>query len=110
MPDWWVPYVNEFVNRVRYLGNWAEFTVSSFGRTKTHNREVGGASSSQHLIWTAADLVPYDGDMAGLAELARETGAFGYVLNEGDHVHVQLFTASSVPAWVFDQVAVETTA
>jgi len=105
VPAWWQPYVQEFVNRVTWLSDYASFTVSSFGRGRSRNAAVGGSPHSQHLLWTAADLVPSDGDMYGLANLARSSGAFGFVLNEGDHVHVQLFSASAIPAWVFDQVA-----
>lgn len=104
LPSWWSANVQEFINRVTFLSNFADFTVSSFGRTRDHNASVGGVSHSQHLLWTAADLVPSDGDMEALAELARETQAFGYVLNEGDHVHVQLARADQIPDWIWSYV------
>jgi hypothetical protein len=106
MPDWWLPYVQSFVSRVQWLSQFSSFQVSSFGRTRSHNASVGGASSSQHLVWTAADLVPeYPDTMETLSQAASDSQAFGYVLNEGDHVHVQLFPASQIPPWVFDAVS-----
>lgn len=107
LPSWWIPYVQSFVSRVQYLyATRLPFGVSSFGRTVSHNAAVGGARHSQHLLWTAADLVPQNGSMEELEREARDSDMFGFVLNEGDHVHVQLFTAGYVPDWVFDQVAI----
>lgn len=107
MPDWWTPYVQSFVQRVTLLGRaTGGIRVTSFLRTISHNREVGGAESSQHLLGIAADLVGPPGlSTAELAGYAKRSGFFGYVLDEGDHVHVQLFPAGAVPQWVFQYVA-----
>lgn len=107
LPVWWQPHVEEFINRVNWLSQWAGFTVSSFGRTVSHNQSVGGVSHSQHLLWTAADLVPvYPDDMDSLEQTAKATQAFGFVLNEGDHVHVQLYEAGQIPDWVWSAVPI----
>jgi hypothetical protein len=106
MPAWWLPYVREFIGRVQTLYNTVPFVVSSFGRTVSHNRAVGGASDSQHLTYTAADLVPTGGwTMDDLEASARESQLFAFVLNEGDHVHVQLFRAGQIPPNYFAAIA-----
>ncbi len=103
-PRWWLPVVSQFVGLLGQLLTQSPSTVSSFIRSRAHNASVGGVSDSQHLIGTAADLVPADGDLDSLEQIARTIG-FGFVLNEGDHVHVQLFPARTVPPEVFDLVA-----
>lgn len=104
MPQWWIPYVYNFVQRVQSLAQLVPFQVTSFVRSRAHNAAVGGVSDSQHLLGTAADLVPTGGTMDDLAAAAAQSGLFGYVLPEGDHVHVQLYPAGMIPAWIFDQV------
>lgn len=105
MPDWWTPYVRDFAQRVYQLSYSFPFQVTSFIRSRSHNYEVGGVSDSQHLLGTAADLVPTSGSLADLADWARGSGLFGFVLLEGDHVHVQLYPGGVIPAWIFDAVA-----
>jgi peptidase M15-like protein len=97
--------VQTFVQKVIQITLVGPVQVTSWGRTRSHNAAVGGEPSSQHLVWTAMDLVPGDGDMVGLESVARTMG-FGFVLNEGTHVHVQLFPAGLLPQWVYDQIAV----
>lgn len=99
-----MPQVRYFANLAAPLFTYGPLSISSFGRTRSHNAAVGGAANSQHLVWTAADLVPLDGDMQGLEYAARQMG-FGFVLNEGDHVHVQLYAAGQIPADVFRAVS-----
>ncbi len=101
VPSWWRPYVARFVETAYPLGTDLEVTVTSWQRTRSRNREVGGADASQHLIATAWDVA--GGDMRVYAARARAAGLV--VIDEGDHVHVQLYTAGVVPSWIFDQVA-----
>jgi hypothetical protein len=102
IPGWWLPYVQDFVGRATQLYQQFPFQVTSFGRTASRNAAVGGAAHSQHLLWTAADLVPNGyGSMSDLEDAANASGLFGYVLNEGNHVHVQLFAANQLPDWLF---------
>ena len=66
-------------------------TVSSWYRTVAHNREVDGAASSQHLIGTAMDVVlPRD----SYALLRSRLRWAQFTLDEGDHLHVQLYRAT----------------
>ena len=104
MPEWWRPYVLRFVSRVQWVASQGGLQVTSWKRSMAHNRAVGGASNSQHLVWTAVDLVPDDGDLLGLERVCRQAG-FGYVLNEGDHIHVQEFPAGVLPPMVFQLLA-----
>lgn len=66
-------------------------------RTPEGNRAVGGVANSRHLSGDAADFVPQGGETLGqlAARLMRQFGgiAGARVINEGDHVHVQL------PGW-----------
>lgn len=66
-------------------------------RTPSGNRAVGGKANSRHLAGDAADFVPQGGEtMAQLAaRLMRQFGGLpgARIINEGDHVHVQL------PGW-----------
>lgn len=64
------------------------FSVTSWGRTPDRNALVGGVQHSQHLAWTAADVVLDD---AGLASsLQRQAERVGLeVIVEPDHIHFQ---------------------
>ncbi len=63
--------------------------------------QVGGQEASQHLIATAWDIA--GPDQYTYAARARKVGLT--VLDEGDHIHVQLFRPGVVPQSVYDQVA-----
>lgn len=102
-PQWWLPVVQQFLQSLVPLFQLGPLSVTSFARTRSHNAAVGGAPSSQHLLGLAVDLVPLDGDMAGLEEAARSFG-YGYVLNEGDHVHIQAYPAGQIPDWIYQSV------
>lgn len=64
-------------------------TITSGYRCPIHNKKVGGKSHSQHLNGQAADVIVRGVSMAHVAEAARRVG-FSFVLNEGDHVHVDV--------------------
>lgn len=100
-PDWWIPYVTVFQRGLGSLQSLSGARVTSYVRSVDHNREVGGDPHSQHLLGIAADLAP---SSYRLVQIAQSMG-FGYVLDEGDHVHVQLFPAGSLPGWLFDWLA-----
>lgn len=83
---------SEFHDRLRaYCGRFAA-SVTSSGRTVTHNRIVGGVERSAHLFWLAADVV-YDHTLEAVAtleeraEIARRLGL--KLIHENDHDHVQ---------------------
>lgn len=102
VPPFWRPAVINFVQRAYPLGIDLDVAITSFQRTVSHNAEVGGHDQSQHLLATAWDIA--GPDMHVYAARAAANGLT--VIDEGDHIHVQLFRAGTVPAWVFDQVAV----
>ncbi len=57
--------------------------VTSWFRSPSKNKSIGGATSSWHMIGWGLDIVPVTGNM----EVALRN-RFPYVLNEGDHLHV----------------------
>ncbi len=84
-----VPFWREM--QARLLAAPGQARVTSWLRTVTHNRAVGGAPESQHLIGTAVDVVPLaPTTWPEIAAALRGVG-FAYVVDEGDHVHAQLF-------------------
>jgi len=101
VPAGWMPYVRLFVQRAYGIGQDLDVAVTSWHRTRSHNREVGGVDASQHLVATAWDVSGPDQDLYA----ARAASSGLVVVDEGDHIHVQLFRAGVLPAWVFDQVA-----
>lgn len=82
-----------FVGRVlNGLPRGGVIALTSWFRTPTENQGVGGDPNSQHLLGLAADFVLVDPMLAvtGLTQQGLTA------LNEGDHLHVQLFTAGQV--------------
>lgn len=63
------------------------------------NAAVGGVPSSAHLRGDAADFVPSQGQSMGelQAEARRYFGPNAKLLNEGDHVHVELPGFGAIP-------------
>jgi|SRR5436309_8157119 len=61
----------EFAERVLLLKEEIPFSVSSWGRTETHNERVGGVKLSGHRKWLAADIIP--DDVPTLASTSGET-------------------------------------
>ena len=74
--------------------------ITSLFRDPQDNARVGGHPRSQHLFGFAADLA--GADLGRMTEIARAEGLVA--VREGDHVHVQVFTAGVIPEWVFDLV------
>ena len=67
--------------------------VTSGYRSPAVNEAVGGVRTSKHQRGMAADLVPPHGSpytMGDIETKARASGRFSYVLNEMDHVHVEI--------------------
>lgn len=88
------PEIDEFIQLVNgawwYAGE-PPVRVTSWWRSRRDNARVGGHPNSQHLTGLAVDVL---NDAAGdaFAQLARAVGLV--VVDEGDHYHVQRYTAS----------------
>lgn len=81
-----------------------EVQLSSWYRAPSHNRSVGGHPDSQHLLGLAVDVVGSRWAMEAFAAAARSQGLVA--VEEGTHVHVQLFPAGWIRhqgyGWLFD--------
>lgn len=69
-------------------------SVSSWGRTPKHNKDVGGVENSIHMLWLGCDVVL--DDMRKWAPFEKDAEQLGLTpIFEGDHYHLQ--PASVVP-------------
>ena len=85
---WLLPRLNEIERR------FPEAHATSWWRSDARNMEVGGAPYSQHLLGWAVDwALPRERHRA-MVELAREFGLVA--IDEGDHVHVQMYPAGVI--------------
>lgn len=63
-------------------------SVSSWGRTVKHNKDVGGVADSYHLIWMGVDVVL--DEMVENKSFEVDAKKFGLdAILEGDHYHLQ---------------------
>lgn len=77
-----------FLERVVILCAKHGGSVSSWGRTEKHNREVGGVDGSDHLLWIGCDVVLDDMSRNGAFE--ADCGRLDLsALFEGDHYHLR---------------------
>jgi Peptidase M15 len=62
-------------------------SVTSWGRTTSHNAAVGGQPGSRHISWTAVDVV-YDNPMP-FSDAETLAAHFGlHVIRESSHDHI----------------------
>lgn len=96
----WDQYM-QLVPRLKFLQrSFPNATVTSWYRSNARNISVGGAPRSQHLLAFAADWGSLDAqDRQQMVTLARAVGMTA--IDEGDHVHVQMFPAGVIPARFF---------
>ena len=63
-------------------------SVSSWGRTEKHNKDVGGVPNSYHLLWASCDVVlDVNGPDTGFVSDCQLMGL--RAIWEGDHYHLQ---------------------
>lgn len=72
---------------------------TSWYRSPAKNLAVGGSPFSQHLLAWAVDWAMPPGQNTAMVKLARELGMVG--VDEGDHVHVQMYPAGTIPKSFF---------
>lgn len=69
-------------------------SVTSWGRSPGHNLAVGGKADSQHLAWTACDVVWDEGTRPELPVLQHEAAKMGLEVDrEADHDHIEIARA-----------------
>lgn len=77
-----------FVARVFALCFKHRGSVSSWGRTLKHNKDVGGVPNSYHMLWLGCDVVL--DVMEKNDDLESDAGELGLkAILEGDHYHLQ---------------------
>lgn len=90
---WLLPRLNLIA---RTFPNWQ---ATSWWRSNARNLDVGGAPRSQHLLAWAVDFAGPRDQSRQLVALAESVGLVA--IDEGDHVHVQMFPAGVIPARFF---------
>lgn len=72
-------------------------TASSWWRSREENAQVRGDPHSQHLLGLALDVVRTGAEPVLVDEMIRKLRGLGLtVVDEGDHIHVQMFRAGIV--------------
>lgn len=65
-----------------------DFSVSSWGRTVKHNKEVGGVDGSDHILWLGVDVIREP--MEKNIEFERDCDRLGLIaLFEKTHYHLR---------------------
>ena len=63
-------------------------SISSWGRTAKHNKDVGGVPNSYHQLWLGCDVIL--DVMEKNLEFEKDAGDFCLkAILEGDHYHLQ---------------------
>lgn len=88
----WVAAAVEGLNAIDAEG-FGETTVTSWFRSPSDNRRVGGDPDSQHLVGLALDVVPGKGtSRLAINEAAQRFSEAGFfAVPEEKHVHIQTF-------------------
>jgi len=93
---WWGQLV-AFVARIQWvMRRNPGARATSWWRSETKNREVGGSPVSQHLVGLGADFVVHFGSRIQFVNDLRAAGLVP--VEELNHVHVQLFPAGVASA------------
>jgi hypothetical protein len=80
--------ISIFIENVLILAiRWA-FSVTSWGRTPKHNKDVGGVDDSHHLRFLGLDVILDENKKSSLFE--KDCDRMGIrAIWEGDHYHLQ---------------------
>jgi len=90
-----VPHLQHFASIASWAAQGLDVTCTSWFRTPAENFAVGGDEFSQHLVGWGMDVAgPGSLQFASRARLAGLP-----VVNEGDHIHIQLFPAGTLQRW-----------
>ena len=86
--------VDEFQTKIRMLAVGYPLSVTSWGRSRKRNAEVGGRPTSLHLSWVGLDgVLDSAGDIPAFTKRAEQAGI--RVVNEMDtsspHLHLQVY-------------------
>jgi len=82
----------EFLRQLNLLDIECSFNlyITSGYRCEKRNRDVGGESNSRHLDGLAVDIRVYNSDnIEEIKTLAKKSGYFSRVYDEGDHIHIE---------------------
>lgn len=80
--------VSDFIEKVLLLCYRHRGSVTSWGRTVKHNKEVGGVDVSWHLLWLGIDVVL--DEMKKNTEFETDAVRLGLKpILEVDHYHLQ---------------------
>ncbi len=105
IPGIWPAWAQAVVTALQEIdqGGTGKTTITSWFRTPSQNRRVGGDPDSQHLVGLALDVIPAKGQSTlAINEAAQRFAQAGFsVVPEPTHVHVQTF-----PAGVLRQVGI----
>jgi len=93
--EWFVPRLNVMAEL------FPNAVPTSWYRSEAKNMAVGGSTYSQHLLAWAVDWAMPRGENRDMVLLARELGMVG--VDEGDHVHIQMYPAGVIPKTFFPQ-------
>ncbi len=78
----------DFIERVVFICSKHRGSVSSWGRTPKHNKDVRGAEGSVHMVWLGCDVVL--DDMKKNLEFENDCSKLDLVaLYEENHYHLQ---------------------
>jgi len=97
----YVEFYRALLPRLNFM--WQEFPgaiPTSWYRSEARNLEVGGAPYSQHRLAWAVDWKAPPGRNREMVRLAQDLGMVG--VDEGDHVHVQMYPAGIIPKTFFE--------
>jgi len=81
-------YPFDFIKLVLFVCFKHNGSVTSWGRTPKHNKDVGGVEGSIHMIWLGCDVVL--DVMKKNLDFEKDCNILGLVaIFEGDHYHLQ---------------------